>query len=146
MNTWSYIEELEEEKKEILEAIENTLFSGRLILGNQVKSFESKFSSYSGCKYGIGVNSGTDAIFLSLKALNIGPGDEVITVANTAVPTISAIISTGATPVFVDINKDTYLIDESLIENKITKKTKCILPVHLYGQCANIVVYVKKYI
>lgn len=137
INIWNYLQEYEEEKHEIHAAIEKVLSSGCLILGDSVKNFEKEFARYCGVGYGIGVNSGTDALFLGLKALSIGAGDEVITVANTAVPTVSAIVSTGATPVFVDIDPESYLMDTTLIEEKITNKTKCIIPVHLYGQCVN---------
>lgn len=137
IKTWDYLKEYEQEKMEIHNAIEKVMLSGRLILGESVKLFEKEFSEYCGVKYGVGVNSGTDALFLALMALDIGKNDEVITVANTAVPTISAIVSTGAIPKFVDIDPETYLIDTNKIEAVITKKTKCILPVHLYGQCAN---------
>jgi dTDP-3-amino-2,3,6-trideoxy-4-keto-D-glucose/dTDP-3-amino-3,4,6-trideoxy-alpha-D-glucose/dTDP-2,6-dideoxy-D-kanosamine transaminase len=137
IKVWNYLDEYENEKDEILNAIERVLKSGFLILGDHVKKFEEEFSRYCGVKFGIGVNSGTDALFLSLKALNIGHGDEVITVANTAVPTVSAIVSTGATPRFVDIDSETYLMDTSALANVINKNTKCILPVHLFGQCVN---------
>ncbi len=137
IRVWDYLSEYENEKHEIHAAIEKVLSSGCLILGDSVRNFEEAFTGYCGVKFGIGVNSGTDALFLALKALKIGPGDEVITVANTAVPTVSAIVSAGATPVFVDIDPETYLMDTSLLEGVITKKTKCILPVHLYGQCAD---------
>jgi aminotransferase EvaB len=137
VKVWSYLEEYEKEKEEILSAIEEVLKSGTLILGDNVKTFEEKFSNYCGVKYGVGVNSCTDALFLALKALNIGQGDEVITVANTAVPTVAAIAATGATARFVDIDPETYLMDVTQIEQVITEKTKCILPVHLYGQCAD---------
>lgn len=135
IKVWDYIIEYEKEKEEIHAAIEKVFRSGRLILGNSLKNFEEEFAKYCGAKFGVGVNSGTDALFLGLKALGIGIGDEVITVANTAVPTVSAIVSTGATPVFVDINPETYLMDTSLLAKVVTKNTKCILPVHLYGQC-----------
>lgn len=134
---WDYLKEYENEKHEIQAAIEKVLRSGRLILGDSVRNFEEAFAGYCGVKFGTGVNSGTDALFLGLKALGIGTGDEVITVANTAVPTVSAIVSTGATPVFVDIDPETYLMDTTLLEKVVTGKTKCILPVHLYGQCVN---------
>ncbi len=134
---WDYLKEYENEKHEIHAAIEKVLSSGRLILGDSVKNFEEAFAGYCGVNFGVGVNSGTDALFLGLKALGVGAGDEVITVANTAVPTVSAIVATGAKPVFVDINPDTYLMDTALLENVITEKTKCILPVHLYGQCVD---------
>jgi len=137
INVWGYLKEYENEKKEIHSAIEEVLKSGSLILGENVKKFEEEFARYCGVRFGVGVNSGTDALFLGLKALGIGPGDEVITVANTAVPTVSAIVSAGATPRFVDIDHETYLMDTTQLEKAITKKTKCILPVHLYGQCVN---------
>lgn len=137
IKTWDYLKEYENEKHDIHAAIKKVLSSGRLILGDSVKNFEEAFARYCGVKFGTGVNSGTDALFLGLKALGIGTGDEVITVANTAVPTVSAVVSTGATPVFVDIDPETYLMDTTLLEKVITGKTKCILPVHLYGQCVN---------
>lgn len=137
IKVWDYLIEYEKEKEEIHAAIEKVLSSGRLILGDNVTNFEEAFARYCGVNFGVGVNSGTDALFLGLKALGIGQGDEVITVANTAVPTVSAIASTGATPRFVDIDPETYLMNTDLLENIISKKTKCILPVHLYGQCVN---------
>ncbi len=137
IKVWSYLEEYEKEKDEIHSAIKNVLESGVLILGDHVKRFEDKFSNYCGCKYGIGVKNGTDALFLSLKALDIGPGDEVICVANTAVPTVAAITATGATTKFVDINPETCLMNIFKLKDAITEKTKCILPVHLYGQCVD---------
>jgi aminotransferase EvaB len=135
IKVWDYLVEYEQEKKEILSAIEEVLDSGWLILGQKVKNFEEQYSAYCGVKYGIGVANGTDAIFLALKALDIKGGDEVITVSNTAIPTVSAIVSTGATPVFVDINEDSYLMNVSQIEQAISQRTKCILVVHLFGQC-----------
>lgn len=137
IKVWSYLDEYYSEKSSILKAIEEVLESGTLILGDKVSAFEGEFSSYCGCAYGVGVNSATDALFLAMKTLNIGVGDEVITVSNTAVPTVSAIVATGATPIFVDIDPLTYLMDVSKIKNVITKNTKCIIPVHLFGQCVN---------
>ncbi len=137
IKAWDYIEEYKQEREEILSAIEEVLESGRLILGSKVETFEKTYAQYCGTKFGIGVANGTDAIFLALKSLGIGNNDEVITVSNTAIPTVSAIVSTGAKPVFVDITEDTYLMDVSKIEAAITPKTKCILPVHLFGQCAD---------
>jgi len=137
IKVWDYLEEYAQEKDEILSAIEEVLESGWLILGQKVKDFEIAYSAYCGTKYGIGVANGTDAIFLALKALGIGAGDEVITVSNTAIPTVSAIVSTGAKPVFVDIKEDTYLMDTSKIKSAISNRTKCILPVHLFGQCVD---------
>ena len=137
IKVWDYLKEYKNEKEEIHAAIEAVLSSGWLILGNHVKEFEKSFAHYCGVSYGVGVNSGTDALFLALKALGVGIGDEVITVSNTAVPTVSAIVSTGAVPRFVDIDPHTYLMNTSLIEKKVTNKTQCILPVHLYGQMVN---------
>lgn len=134
IKVWDYLEEYHQEKSEILSAIEEVLESGWLILGSKVKEFENKYAEYCDTNYGIGVANGTDAIFLALKALGIGDGDEVITVSNTAIPTVSAIVSTGATPVFVDVLEEDNLMDISKIEEKITSKTKCIIPVHLFGQ------------
>ena len=122
-------------RKEILKEINKVFSSGQLILGPKVKLFENKFSKFVKHKYGIGVNSGTGLQFIL--SGKIGKGDEVITVSNTAVPTVSAIVSTGAKPVFVDVNEDDYLINVSKIVQKITKRTKAIIPVNLYGQCAD---------
>ena len=113
--------------------LKSSLNKGIFILGENVLKFEQEFASYCGCSYGIGVGSGTEALHLALLACGIQKGDEVITVANTAVPTISAIRSAKAIPVFADIEKDSYNIDAEKIEEKITEKTRAILPVHLYG-------------
>ena len=137
INVWSYLEEYQDEKADIHEAIDSVLNSGQLILGPHVKEFEEEYASYCGTNHAIGVANGTDAITIGLRALGIGRGDEVITVSNTAVPTVSGIIDAGATPRFVDINPKTYLMDVNLLEKAINEKTKCILPVHLYGQCAD---------
>src|SRR5690348_9949360 len=103
IKVWDYRKEYEAERKDILEGVENVFRSGSLILGPSVKAFEERFAEYCGVAYGVGVNSGTDALLLALKALEIGPGDEVITVSNTAIPTVAAIVSAGALPKFVDI-------------------------------------------
>lgn len=137
IKVWDYLKEYESEKHEVEKALKQVFESGWLILGESVNEFESEFSSYCGANYGVGVNSGTDALFLGLLAIGVSKGDEVITVSNTAVPTVSAIVSAGGTPVFVDIDPKTYLMDVSQIESVITKNTKCILPVHLYGQCVD---------
>ena len=137
INVWDYLQEYEDEKEEILQSIRKVLESGTLILGDSVRNFEEKFSTYCDVKYGVGVDNGTNAIFLALKALNLPPGSEIITVSNTAVPTISAIVSAGHVPKFIDINPRTYLMDVNKIEEAITKLTKCIIPVHLYGQCVD---------
>lgn len=135
ISVWDYRAEYDNERAEIAAAMEEVFRSGRLILGQKVRAFEEQFAAYCGVAHGVGVNSGTDALFLGLKALDVGPGDEVITVSNTAVPTVSAIVSTGATPRFVDIDATTYLMDVDQLEDAITPRTKCILPVHLFGQC-----------
>ncbi len=137
IQVWDYLAEYEEEKKHIHEAIEKVFKSGRLILGESVANFEQEFAHYCNLKYGVGVNSGTDALFIALKTLGIGAGDEVITVPNTAIPTVSAICAAGATPRFVDVGPETFLINTNQIEKNITNKTKCIMPVHLYGQCCD---------
>lgn len=113
------------------------LHSGQYILGEEVKAFEEEFARYIGVKYAVGVGNGTDAIVIALKAAGIGPGDEVITCAMSFFATAEAIAVAGAIPVFVDCTADTYVIDADAIEAKITDKTKAILPVHLYGQCAD---------
>ena len=123
---------------EIIQAIRDVLESGNYILGPKLGEFEKKLSTYCGANFAIGVNSGTDAIVLSLRALNIGPGDEVITVAHTAIATISAIIAVGATPVLVDIESEYLTIDSNSIESAITAKTKAIIAVHIYGQSIDI--------
>jgi|TARA_Y100000310_G_scaffold80049_1_gene76731 aminotransferase EvaB len=137
IQVWDYKKEYEEHQKDILKLVDEVFRSGRLVLGESVREFEQAFSAYCDSNYGVGVNSGTDALFLALKALGIGDGDEVITVANTAVPTVSAIMSTGGIPRFVDVRPNTYLMNVDQLEQALTSKTKCILPVHLYGQCVN---------
>jgi len=137
IKVWDYLEEYETERDDIIEGIEKVFRSGRLILGESVKNFEDAFSSYCRVKHGIGIDNATNGIFLSLKALGIGNGDEVITVSNTAVPSVAAIVAAGATPCFVDIERETYLMNTTQLESSITEKTRCILPVHLFGQCAD---------
>ncbi|MTJ44742.1 DegT/DnrJ/EryC1/StrS family aminotransferase [Dolichospermum flos-aquae] len=124
-------------RTEIDAAISEVCDSGWVILGNQVHSFEKNFAYYCNAKYGVAVGSGTEALHLALVASGVEYGDEVITVANTCVPTLSAISFAGAIPVFVDIDETTYTINPSLIAERITSKTKAIVPVHLYGQCAD---------
>ena len=121
-------------KDEINKAIEKVLKNGQYILGPEVKAFEKEIAEYLGVRYAIGVANGTDALVLSLRALGIGPGDEVITTPFTFFATAEAVSQVGATPVFVDIDPDTYNINPDLIEEKITEKTKAILPVHIFGQ------------
>lgn len=125
-------------KDKIKECIDRIGASGRYILADEVREFEKKFAQYLGVKHVVGVANGTDALVLILKALNIGAGDEVITTAYTAIPTVSAIIEAGATPVFVDICEDTFLMDVSKIKEAITEKTKAIMPVHIFGNVLDI--------
>lgn len=134
---WDYRDSYRQHREKILDVVDQVFSSGRLILGSRVNEFEEAFSAYCGAQFGIGVNSGTDALFLALKALNIGAGAEVITVANTAVPTVAAIRAAGAIPVFVDVEEDTFLMDVARLEEAITAATRCILPVHLYGQAVD---------
>ncbi len=124
-------------KPEIDQAVLNVLESAHYVLGEQVSAFESEFASYCGASEAIGVNSGTSALHLALLAAGIGPGDEVITVPFTFVATVAAIRYTGATPVFVDIDTESYTLDVSQLEKAITRRTRAILPVHLYGQPAD---------
>ena len=133
INFWSYNQEYKKIKKNIFNSIDNSLRSGKLFFGPELEKFENKFINLYKSKYGLAVGSGTDALYIALKALNIGYNDEVITVSNTAIPTVSAIITSGAKVKFVDIGTD-YLMDVNKIEKCITKNTKAIIPVHLYGQ------------
>jgi dTDP-4-amino-4,6-dideoxygalactose transaminase len=129
--------EYAEISQEIAQAIQRVLKSGWFILGGEGERFEEEFAKYIGSKYGIGVNSGSDALFLGLKAVGVGEGDEVITVSHTFISTADAIVRNGAKPVFVDIDPETYCIDVSKIEERIAGRTKAILPVHLYGHPAD---------
>jgi len=131
---WRYTHEYQKDKERILELVDRVFSSGRLILGEEVRSFEEHFAGYCGVAHGVGVNSGTDALFLALKALGVKQGNEVITVSNTAVPTVAAICAAGATPVFVDVEEDTFLMDVRKVEPLITPNTRGIIPVHLFGQ------------
>lgn len=123
--------------KELDEAALKVLRSGQYILGEDVQAFEKEFADYCGVKYAVGVGNGTDALVLALHAAGVGEGDEVITSAFSFYATAEAVACVGATPVFVDCTKDTFVIDATAIEGKITDKTKAIIPVHLYGQCAD---------
>lgn len=125
-------------KEEIDTAIHRVLNKGRYILGEEVEAFEKEFAGYIGVSYAIGVGSGTDALQLALLAAGIGSGDEVITVSHTAVATVAAIDSCGAIPVVVDIEADYYTMDPKGVEGAITERTKAIIPVHLYGQPADL--------
>jgi len=124
-------------KDEIDAAILKVLDGGSYILGEQVASFEQEFAEYLGASFAVGCGSGTDALVLALKVLDIGVGDEVIVPSFTATPTVAAVVMAGATPVYVDIEADYYTIDPACVEAACTKNTKAIIAVHLYGQAAD---------
>lgn len=124
-------------EQELDQAALRVLHSGQYILGEEVEHFEKNFAEFCGVKYAVGVGNGTDALAIALLAAGIGSGMEVITSAMSFFATAEAIASVGAVPVFVDCTADTYLIDTHQIEEKITERTKAIIPVHLYGQCAD---------
>lgn len=126
-------------KDEIDQAIQSVLMDSAFIGGKYVKSFEARFAEYVGVNHCIGLNSGTDAIYISLRALGVGVGDEVITAANSFIATSEAISMTGAKVVFSDCNWDTYTIDIAKVAAAITSRTKAIVPVHLYGQPADMI-------
>ncbi len=122
--------------EDVTTALERVVQRGWFLLGEEAESFEEAFAAYVGVEHGVSMNSGSDALFLVLKALGIQEGDEVITVAHTFISTADAIVRNGATPVFVDIDPDTYCMDPTKIEAKLSGKTKLVLPVHLYGHPA----------
>ena len=124
-------------KTEIDEAIQKILENSAFILGREVAAFEEAFAAYCGAAHGVGVNSGTSALHLALLAAGVGPGDEVVTVPFTFVATVAAIYYAGATPVYADIDPRTYTMDPGKLEAAITGKTKAVIPVHLYGQPAD---------
>ncbi|MBU0743307.1 DegT/DnrJ/EryC1/StrS family aminotransferase [bacterium] len=113
----------------IADVVDNTAF----ILGDRLAGFERDFASFCGCREAVGVDSGTQALHLILRSMGVGEGDEVVTVPNTFIATVEAIVYTGATPVFVDVDPDTWLMDPSALAGAITPRTKAILPVHLFG-------------
>lgn len=126
-------------KDEILSAIERVLAKGQFILGEEVSFFEKEFAQYCGVRYGVGVASGTDALYLALKAAEVGEGDEVVTVSHSFIATALAIAFTGAKPVFIDIDPETYTMDPNLLEDLLKrgrKRVRAILPVHIYGHPA----------
>ena len=126
--------EYEAIRTEIDAALRRVLDSGWYILGKEGEAFEREFADYLGVRHCVGVANGTEAIALALRGMDIGPGDEVITTDMTAFATVTGIVQAGATPVVVDVRPEDGLLDERLIEAQITPRTKCIVPVHLYGQ------------
>ena len=129
-------EQYAELRSEILPALDRVMGTAQFILGEEVSRFEEELAAYCGAAHCVGVASGLDALHLSLRALGIGPGDEVITAANTFVATALAVTHAGATPVLVDVSPDDFNLDPELVERAVTPRTKAILPVHLYGQPA----------
>ncbi len=134
---YSYLEEQFKDHQSILDGISGLVRSGDYTLGRSMQEFEEAFAAILGARYAVGVNSGTDALFLSLKAAGVGPGDEVITAPNTFIATVGAIVAAGARPVFVDIVHNDYVIDPDMIEGAITPRTKAIMPVHYAGHPAD---------
>lgn len=124
-------------RKDVLEKLEKVYDKNWFIKGEEVEAFETEFAKYCGTKYAIGCGNGLDALYLTLRAMGIGEGDEVIVPSNTYIATALAVSYTGATPVLIEPNMETFLINCELIEKFITKKTKAIMPVHLYGQVAD---------
>nr|WP_246628240.1 DegT/DnrJ/EryC1/StrS family aminotransferase [Paenibacillus oenotherae] len=125
-------------KEQWLASVEQIAKRGVFVGGPPVASFENAYAAYIGSKHGIGVGNGTDALILTLKALGVGPGDEVITVANTFIATVEAIHHTGAVPVLVDCDPDTFLIDLEQVKARVTERTKAVIAVHLYGQMVDL--------
>ena len=125
-------------RAEIEVAVARVLASGRYTLADEVRRFEEAFAEYIGMPYGIGVANATDGLTLALKALGVGPGDEVITTPYTAIPTCSAIVASGATPVFADIDPATFLLDLDQAAARVTDRTKAVMPVHIFGNVVDV--------
>jgi len=134
---YSYLEEQFGDHQAIFSSIDALIKSGDYTLGKPLEEFEQKFARILGARYAVGVNSGTDALFLSLKALGVGAGDEVITAPNTFIATVGAIVASGARPVFADIMHNDYIINPELLEQAITPRTKALMPVHYAGHPAD---------
>ena len=126
-------------RAELLEAAERVLTSAWFIMGPEGRALEEELAAASGARYGVGLNSGTDALLLALRALDIGPGDEVITSAFSFVASGSTIALAGATPIFVDIDPVTFNLDPAAVARAVTPRTRAVVPVHLYGQLADMV-------
>lgn len=125
-------------RPELDSALATTLDDGQYVLGPSVEAFETAFADYCGVGHAVGVASGTDAITIALQAVGVTPGDEVVLPANTCVPTVAAVEAAGAVPVLADVDDATYTLDPVSVEQALTKRTRAIVAVHLYGQCANI--------
>lgn len=125
-------------REELEDAFRTVLARGRFVDGPALRTFEQTFAAYCDAPYAVGVNSGTDAIALSLRAFGIGRGDEVITAANTCVATVTGIYAAGATPVLADVDEGTLTLDPASAEAALTERTRALVPVHLYGQCADL--------
>src|SRR5262249_28724611 len=123
-------------RREIREAIDRVVESQQFILGPEVEAFEAEVAAYCQCRYSVGMSSGTDALLAALMAVGVGAGDEVITTPYTFFATAGAIVRLGARPVFVDVDAATFNLNSSDIESKITARTRAIIPVHLFGQMA----------
>lgn len=124
-------------REQVLRALADVLDGMELVLGPNVQAFETEFAAYCQAQHAIGLASGTDALMLALRACGVGPGDEVITASNSFIATAEAIVLLGATPIYVDVDPDTYTLDPSLLKAAITGRTRAIVPVHLYGQMAD---------
>jgi dTDP-4-amino-4,6-dideoxygalactose transaminase len=134
---YNYPDQFGDEIEAVVADVRRMLLEGRYILTKEVSDFERAFAGYVGTRFAMGLNSGTDALILALAALGVGPGDEVITAANTFHATVAAIVLVGATPVLVDADEQTFLMDVKQLPSAITPRTKALLPVHLYGKpCA----------
>ena len=135
VNRYNYRYQLEQVEERLLSEIRTSLLEGQYILTEQLERFEKNYAKYIGSKYTIGVNSGTDALILALTTLSIAPGDEVITVANTFHATALAILRTGARPILIDCDLDSYLIDIEQLKAAVNPRTRAIIVVHLFGKC-----------
>src|SRR5262245_53212982 len=131
----NFPDQFKETREETMAAIEAVMLRGDFVLGKEVTEFENEFAKLCGVKHAIGVANGTDSMIICMRAIGIGPGDEVITAPNSFLASASSVALIGAKPVFVDVGDDQNL-DPALLEKAITKKTKCIIPVHLTGRCA----------
>jgi len=135
IRVWDYLDEYARERDDVLDAVDAVFGSGQLVLGPSVAGFEAEFAAYHATAHCVGVDNGTNAIKLGLEALGVGRGDEVITVSNTAAPTVVAIDGVGATARFVDVRESDHLMDVAQLAAAVTPRTRAIVPVHLYGQC-----------